>query len=96
MLSYTMAGFLPVFAMTFVGSSLMQSLEKAGQAMFNTLVRNIIVTISYWIVAMVAPSLLGIGIALIIVEGLGGIAMLIHGKIVLDRVERRVMSTVPT
>lgn len=94
--SYTMAGFLPVFAMTFVGSSLMQSLEKAGQAMFNTLIRNIIVTISYWIVAMVAPSLLGIGIALIIVEGLGGIAMLIHGKIVLDRVERRAMSTVPT
>jgi Na+-driven multidrug efflux pump len=94
--SYTMAGFLPVFAMTFVGSSLMQSLQKAGHAMVNTLLRNVFITVAYWIVTMVAPGLLGIGVALIIVEGLGGIAMLIHGKIILDMVERHETAAVPT
>jgi len=89
MFSCTMALFLPVFAMTFVGSSLMQSINKAGHAMTNTLIRNIVVTAAYWVVSVVAPSLFGIGIALIIVEGLGGIAMVVHGKIMLDRVERR-------
>ena len=87
--TYTMAMFMPFFSMVYVGSSLMQSLEKAGHAMVNTLVRNIVVTIAYAIVAMwVGGDLVGIGIALIIVEGLGGIAMLIHGKIVLERVAR--------
>ena len=96
MFEYTFSVFLPLFSMAYVGSSLMQSIEKAGHAMCNTLARNIAVTFSYWVVAMVSPSLFGIGIALIIVEGLGGIAMLVHGKIMLDRVERRAMPAVPT
>ena len=88
--SLEMAAFLPAFSMVYVGSALMQSLEKAGQAMLNTLVRNIVITIAYAIVAYCTTSgLIGIGIALIVVEVLGGVAMVIHGKIVLDRVERR-------
>lgn len=91
----TMALFMPFFSMVFVGSSLMQAIEKAGQAMVNTLIRNIIVTLAYAAVAMVIHGdLLDIGIALIIVEGLGGIAMLLHGKIVLEKVVRR-ESTAP-
>jgi putative MATE family efflux protein len=87
--TYAMAMFMPMFSMVFVGSSLMQSLEKAGQAMLNTLARNIAVTIAYAIVALVFDNgLTGIGIALIIVEGLGGIAMLVHGKIVLEKKAR--------
>lgn len=86
----TMALFMPFFSMVFVGSSLMQAVEKAGQAMVNTLIRNIIVTLAYAAVALVIHGdLLDIGIALIIVEGLGGIAMLLHGKIVLEKVARR-------
>lgn len=86
----TMALFMPFFSMVFVGSSLMQAIEKAGQAMVNTLIRNIIVTLAYAAVALVIHGdLLDIGIALIIVEGLGGIAMLLHGKIVLEKVARR-------
>lgn len=88
--TFAMAAFMPFFSMVFIGSSLMQSIEKAGQAMFNTLVRNIIVTLAYGIVAIVIHGdLMGIGVALIIVEGLGGIAMLIHGKIVLEKVARK-------
>jgi Na+-driven multidrug efflux pump len=84
-----MAAFMPLFSMVFVGSSLMQALEKAGQAMMNTLVRNIMITVTYAIVAYCTTSgLIGIGVALIIVECLGGAAMLLHGKIVLDKVER--------
>ena len=89
MFTYLMAIFLPPFSMTFVGSSLMQSVEKAGHAMVNTLLRNVFVTIAYWIVSITVCSLFGIGIALIIVESLGGIAMIIHGKIVLERVAKR-------
>ncbi len=88
--TYTMAAFMPFFSLVYVGSSLMQSLEKAGQAMINTLLRNIVVTIAYAIVAMwIHGHLVDIGYALIIVEGLGGIAMILHGKLVLDRVENR-------
>ena len=85
----TMALFMPFFSMVFVGSSLMQAIEKAGQAMVNTLIRNIIITAAYAAVAMIIHGdLLDIGIALIIVEGFGGIAMLLHGKIVLEKVAR--------
>ncbi len=87
--TYLMAIFLPPFSLTFVGSSLMQAIEKAGHAMVNTLMRNVFVTIAYWIVSITICSLFGIGIALIIVEGLGGIAMLLHGKIMLERVIRK-------
>lgn len=86
---YMMAIFLPPFSMTFVGSALMQAVEKAGHAMVNTLMRNILVTIAYWIATMTMGSLFGIGVALIIVESLGGVAMVLHGKIVLERVIRR-------
>jgi len=85
----TMALFMPFFSMVFVGSSLMQAIERAGQAMVNTLIRNIIITAAYAAVAMIIHGdLLDIGIALIIVEGFGGIAMLLHGKIVLEKVAR--------
>ena len=85
--TYSMSVFMPFFAMVYVGSSLMQSIEKAGQAMINTLVRNIVVTIAYAVVAMVVMGdLTEIGIALIIVESLGGLAMLVHGHIVLEKV----------
>jgi putative MATE family efflux protein len=88
--TYTMAFFMPMFSMVYIGSSLMQSLEKAGQAMLNTLARNIIVTIAYAIVALwIHGDLIGIGIALVIVESAGGIAMLVHGKLVLERTARR-------
>ena len=87
--TYAMAIFMPFFSMVFVGSSLMQALEKAGQAMMNTLVRNIVVTIAYGIVALVIHGdLTDIGIALIIVEGLGGVAMMLHAKLVLRKVTR--------
>jgi Na+-driven multidrug efflux pump len=81
-----MAVFLPPFSMTFVGSALMQSLEKATHAMMNTLARNIAITIAYWVVSITVCSLTGIGVALVIVEGLGGVAMIIHGKLVLRKV----------
>lgn len=93
--TYLMAIFLPPFSMTFVGSSLMQSIEKAGHAMVNTLLRNVFVTIAYWIVSITVCSLFGIGIALIIVESLGGIAMIIHGKIMLEKVAERESQVAP-
>ena len=93
---YTMAAFLPVFSLVYVGSSLMQSLEKAGQAMINTLIRNIAITIGYAIVALViGGGLFEIGLALIVVEVLGGIAMIIHGKIVLEKTAARLSSEGP-
>lgn len=87
--TYCMCLFMPVFSLTSVGSAVMQSLEKAGHAMVNTLIRNIILALAYWAVAVLWPGLLGIGVALIIIECLGGLAMILHGKIILDRVERR-------
>ena len=93
---YTMAAFLPVFSLVYVGSSLMQSLEKAGQAMINTLIRNIAITIGYALVALViGGGLFEIGLALIVVEVLGGIAMVIHGKIVLEKTAARLSSDSP-
>ncbi len=89
MFTYTMCLFMPVFSLTSVGSALMQSLEKAGHALVNTLVRNIILTFAYWVAAIYWPGLLGIGVVLIIIECFGGLAMILHGKIILDKVEKR-------
>ena len=89
MFTYAMCLFMPVFSLTSVGSALMQSLEKAGHALVNTLVRNIILTFAYWVAAIYWPGLLGIGVVLIIIECFGGLAMILHGKIILDRVEKR-------
>jgi len=90
-----MAIFQAPFSLTFVGSSLMQSIEKAGHAMMNTLTRNIAITIGYWIISITLCSLTGIGLALIVVEGIGGVAMIIHGKIMLDRVSREMSGATP-
>ncbi len=89
MFTYTMCLFMPVFSLTSVGSALMQALEKAGHALVNTLARNVILTFAYWVAAVYWPGLLGIGVVLIIFECLGGFAMILHGKIILDRVEKR-------
>jgi len=87
---YTMAVFMPPFCMVFVGSSLMQSIEKAGHAMMNTLARNIAITLAFGAVAMMFHGgLFEIGLALIIVEGIGGVAMVMHGQIMLGSVEKR-------
>jgi len=96
MFTFCMAAFMPVFSMTAVGSALMQSLEKAVHAMVNTLIRNVVITLAYWAAAVFLPGLFGIGMALIVVECLGGIAMLIHGKVILDKVERRETAGSPT
>jgi len=92
MFTYCMAMFMPVFSLVNVGSALMQSLEKAGHAMVNTLIRNIAITAAYWVATLVMPNLLGIGIALIVVETLGGLAMIVHGKIMLERVASKTLS----
>ena len=90
--TYCMAMFMPLFSLAYVGSPLMQAVDKASHAMVNTLIRNIVITLAYWAAAVFFPGLLGIGIALIIVECIGGLAMIIQGKIVLDRVERHEMT----
>ena len=88
-----MALFMPFFAMIYVGSSLMQSLEKAGQAMVNTLIRNIIMTVGYGIVVLLSGSLIGIGVALIVIEVFGGIAMVVRGGYVLRKVSSKYEGT---
>jgi len=91
--TYALAVMLPPFSLVYVGSSLMQSISKANHAMVNCLIRNIVVTLAYWLMAVTFGTLLSIGWALIVVETLGGVAMVLHGKIMLDRAAKASLST---
>jgi len=86
--TYALAAMLPTFSLVYVGSSLLQAIDKAGHAMVNCLIRNIVVTLGYYLMAITFGSLISIGWCLIVVETLGGIAMILHGKIILEKVAK--------
>lgn len=81
--------FLPVMSMVYTGSSLMQSLDKAGGAMVNTLVRNFMLVGLFALAAYQIGSLGSVWWALTIGEIVGGLMMGVHAVAVLRRTERR-------
>ena len=84
-----MALFAPFFALVYPGSSLMQALRKAGQAMVNTIFRNIILVILFASVAFTVADIEWIWYVLFIGETVGGFMMLAHARIVLRDVLRK-------
>ena len=84
-----MALFTPFFALVYPGSSLMQALRKAGQAMMNTVLRNIIIASLFAAVAFTVADVEWIWYALFIGETVGGFMMLAHARSVLKDVLKR-------
>ncbi len=84
-----MALFTPFFALVYPGSSLMQALRKAGQAMVNTVFRNIIIASMFAAVAFTVADIEWIWYALFIGETIGGFMMLAHAYSVLRDVLKR-------
>ena len=84
-----MALFTPFFALVYPGSSLMQALRKAGQAMVNTVFRNIIIASLFAAVAFTVADVEWIWYALFIGETVGGFMMLAHARSVLKDVLKK-------
>ena len=84
-----MALFTPFFALVYPGSSLMQALRKAGQAMMNTVLRNIIIASMFAAVAFTVADIEWVWYALFIGETVGGFMMLAHARSVLNDVLRK-------
>lgn len=80
---------LPAFSLVYSGSSLMQSLKKAGQAMINTFIRNVMIVILFAIAVytLMGPNVLWISI--VIGEIVGGIMMYVHANIVLKNIIKK-------
>ena len=84
-----MALFTPFFALVYPGSSLMQALRKAGQAMVNTVFRNIIIASLFAAVTFTVADVEWIWYALFVGETFGGFMMLAHARSVLRDVLKR-------
>ena len=84
-----MALFAPFFALVYPSSSLMQALRKAGQAMVNTVFRNILIASLFAAVAFTVADVEWIWYALFIGETIGGFMMLAHARSVLKDVLKK-------
>ena len=74
---------MPFFSLVYPSSSLMQALRKAGQAMVNTVFRNIIIATLFAIVAFTVADIEWVWYMLIVGEVTGGLMMWAHARTVL-------------
>ena len=81
--------FIPFMSMVYTGSSLMQAIDKATGAMVNSLLRNIILSLSYYVAMVFIGTLTSLWWAMALSEILGGLMMYAHARVVLRRTEAR-------
>lgn len=79
--------FLPVMSLVYTGSALMQSIDRAAGAMVNSLVRNIILTASFVLMAHAVGTLTSLWWGMAFSEVVGGLMMYSHARAVLGRAE---------
>lgn len=82
------AAFLPVMSMVYTGSSLLQAINRATGAMLNTLARNLLFCLFFWIACTYVGTLTGMWWGMFAAEVIGGLAMGLQAKVVLGRVSR--------
>ena len=80
---------MPGFSLVFIGSSLMQALRKAGQAMVNTVFRNILIAVLFAAVAFTIADIEWTWYMLVVGEITGGLMMWMHARTVLKDVLRK-------
>lgn len=78
------------FALVYVGSGLLQSLNKAGHAMVNTLFRNIFLVLCFMVATYVIGTLDAVWYANIVAEIVGGSMMYIHARYMFKHVSARI------
>ena len=84
-----MAFLLPGFSLVFTGSSLMQALRRAGQAMTNTVFRNILIAVLFAFATYAIADIQWVWYMLVIGEITGGVMMWAHARTVLKDTLRR-------
>ena len=80
---------MPFFSLVYPSSSLMQALRKAGQAMINTVFRNLLIVTLFAIVTFTIADIEWIWYMLIVSETIGGLMMWTHARIVLKDTLRK-------
>lgn len=76
--------FLPFMSMIFVGSSMLQALNHAGVAMMSTIIRNVLLTVGFVLMAYTVGTLPSLWAVLTLGEIFGGILMWYLAKVVLE------------
>ena len=84
------------FALVYVGSGLLQSLNKAGHAMVNTLFRNMFLVLCFAVGTYVVGTLDAVWYANIVAEIVGGSMMFIHARYMFKQVSARIGSNNPS
>ncbi len=80
--------FVPVMSMVYTGSSLLQAINRATGAMFNSTARNLIMLTAFWAAAAYIGSLSSLWWAMALSEILGGLMMGAHAYLMLRKVTR--------
>lgn len=84
------------FALVYVGSGLLQSLNKAGHAMVNTLFRNMFLVLCFAVGTYVIGTLDAVWYANIVAEIVGGSMMFIHARYMFKQVSARIGTNNPS
>lgn len=80
------AMFLPVMSMVYTGSALLQAIDRASGAMVNSLLRNILLTGSFWMATATIGTLTSLWWMMAISEIVGGLMMGAHAWLMLRKV----------
>ncbi len=82
------SAFLPVMSLVYTGSSLLQAIDRATGAMLNTLARNLLFCLLFWLASVHSGTLTSLWWGMLAAEVAGGVAMALHARIMLRRAER--------
>ena len=82
----SMAAFLPVMSMVYTGSALLQAIDRATGAMFNSLARNFLLCGTFYAATVLAGTLTSLWWAMAVSEIIGGLMMGAHAFLMLRRV----------
>ncbi len=85
---YFFSAFLPVMSLVYTGSALMQSVDRATGGMVNSLARNIMLSVLFFVAAGAFGTLTSLWWAMAVSEVIGGVMMGLHAVYTLRKVSR--------
>ena len=88
-LLYIFAIFVPFMSLVFIGSSLLQALNRSKVALASTIIRNVVLTVVFVFAAFVIGTLTSLWWAMTLSEIFGGLLMGYWAYVVLRDVAKR-------
>ncbi len=80
---------VPLLSLVFVGSSLLQAVKRSSVSMWSSILRNVVLAVSFILTTYLTASLTGLWIVLSVVEILGGLLMWYLAHLVLKALNKK-------